>query len=171
LNMACWITMIRFVLAPLIFWQLTIHTTAGMIWMLILLFLSGGSDVLDGWVARVRNEVSELGKALDPVADKLVILATLLGLTWWGLPIWMVVIYLIKESIQVLAGWFLLRRIKQLIPANFWGKAATVTFFIGFGLFFGNHWVGTIIIGLATIISIYALFTYYQAFLKIRKPN
>jgi cardiolipin synthase (CMP-forming) len=171
LNMACWITTIRFVLAPLIFWQLAIHTTAGMSWMLILLFFSGGSDVLDGWVARVRNEVSELGKALDPLADKFVILATLLGLTWWGLPIWMVVIYLVKETIQVLAGWFLLRRFKQLISANFWGKSATVTFFAGFALFFWHQWVGTMVIALATIISIYALFTYYRVFLKIKAPK
>jgi cardiolipin synthase (CMP-forming) len=169
LNLACWITSCRFILAPLIFWQLTTHSKAGIIWTLVLLFLSGSTDVIDGWVARARNEISEIGKALDPVADKSVILGTLLGLTWWGLPIWMVLVYLIKETFQVLAGVFLFRKFNQLIPANYWGKSSTLTFFLGFGIFIWSHIAGTIIIGFATLLSIYALFTYYQAFVKLKK--
>jgi cardiolipin synthase (CMP-forming) len=168
LNIACWITSVRFLLAPLIFWQLAVKSPAGFGWVLILLFLAAASDVSDGWVARARNEVSELGKALDPLADKLVILGTLLGLTNWGLPLWMVLVYLAKELFQVLAGVFLFQRIKQLIPSNRWGKSSTVAFFLGFGCFIWNSFAGTLIIGLATIISIYALYTYYLAFLKLK---
>jgi cardiolipin synthase len=169
LNIASWITSIRFILAPLIYWQLTTQSKTGIIWTFILLFLAGSTDVIDGWVARARNEVSELGKALDPVADKLVILGTLLGLTWWGLPTWMVLVYLIKETFQVLTGVLLFRKFNQLIPANYWGKASTLTFFLGFGIFFWTHLAGTIIIGLATLLSLYALFTYYLAFKKLKK--
>jgi cardiolipin synthase len=169
LNLACWITSIRFLLAPLIFWQLTIHSNSGIVNTLILLFLAAGTDMADGWAARARNEVSELGKALDPLADKLVIFAALLGLTWWGLPVWMVFVYLIKEVFQVLAGIFLIRKVKQLIPANRWGKSSTVTFFLGFGIFFLNHLAGTLIIGLAILLAAYALFTYYQAFVNLNR--
>jgi cardiolipin synthase (CMP-forming) len=169
LSLACWITSCRFVLAPLILWQLTTHSRMGIIWALVLLIISGGTDMIDGWVARARNEVSELGKALDPIADKLVILGTLLGLTWWGLPAWMVLVYLVKESFQVLTGVYLLRRYNRLIPANYWGKSSTLTFFLGFGIFFFSQIAGTIIIGCATLLSIYALFTYYQVFEKFKK--
>lgn len=140
-----------------------------MIWTLSLLFLSGATDVLDGWVARARNEVSELGKALDPLADKLVIFSTLLGLSWWGLPAWMLVVYFVKETMQVLAGVFLLKKVNQLIPANWWGKSSTVIFFIGFVGFFWNQFLGTLMIGVAILVSIYALYTYYQAYLLLKK--
>ena len=170
LEFSMWITSSRFILAPLIFWQLTTQSNAGIIWTLILLFLSGSTDVIDGWVARSHNKVSESGKALDPLADKLVILGTLVGLTWWGLPTWMVLVYLIKETFQVLTGVFLFRKFNQLIPANYWGKSSTLTFFFGFGIFFVSHLTGIIIIGLATLLSIYALFTFvYQAFKKLKK--
>jgi Phosphatidylglycerophosphate synthase len=168
LNLACWITSIRFILAPFIFWQLSTHSNQGIIGTLILLFLAGSTDVLDGWVARARNEISELGKALDPLADKLVILGTLAGLTWWGLPVWMVLVYLVKESLQVIAGVFLLRKVKQLIPSNRWGKSSTFFFFLGFGVFFLHHLTGEILIGLAILLAIYALFTYYRAFVKLK---
>jgi cardiolipin synthase (CMP-forming) len=168
MNLACSVTSIRFILAPLIFWQLTSHTSSGVIWMFILLILAGGTDVADGWVARVFHQVSELGKALDPLADKLVIFFTMFGLTWWGLPVWFIIVYLAKEGFQVLAGLFLFRKCKKLIPSNFWGKSATVFFFSGFGLFFWSHRVGMAFIILAMVDSIYALFTYYQAFTRIK---
>jgi cardiolipin synthase (CMP-forming) len=168
MSLACWITSIRFLLAPLIFWQLTTHSSSGVSWMFILLFLAGSSDVVDGWVARARNEVSELGKALDPLADKLVILGTLFGLTWWGFPVWMVFVYLAKELIQVAAGAFLIRKVKQLIPSNVWGKSSTGIFFLGFGIFYLHHFVGELCIGLAILLAIYAMITYYLAFIKLK---
>jgi cardiolipin synthase len=171
MNLACYITSIRFILAPLIFWQLTNHTSSSIFWMLFMLFIAGCTDVADGWIARSFHQVSELGKALDPLADKLVIFGTLLGLTWWGLPVWLVLIYLAKEGLQVLAGLFLLRKCRQLIPSNFWGKSSTVFFFFGFALFVIKPIIGIILIGLATLDSIYALFTYYQAYIRMKQDD
>ncbi len=171
MNLACYITSIRFILAPLIFWQLTQHSSSSIFWMLIMLFLAGCTDLADGWIARSLHQVSELGKALDPIADKLVIFGTLLGLTWWGLPVWLVFIYLAKEGFQVLAGIFLLRNCRRLIPSNFWGKSSTVIFFMGFALFFLKATLGIILICLATVDSIYALFTYYQAYTRMKQDD
>lgn len=169
MNLACWITATRFILAPLIFWQLTTKTETGAALGIVLLLLAGFSDVLDGWVARARQEITELGKALDPFGDKLVIFFTLWGLTRWGLPGWLVIIYLLKEGLQVIAGIFLFKKIHQIVPANYWGKSSTVTFFLGFGLFLINRLIGLILIGTAVILSIYALYTYYKAYQRIKK--
>ncbi len=172
MTLANWITSSRFILAPIIYWQLTIGTQSSIIWALTLLVLAGLTDVADGWAARSRNEVSELGKVLDPLADKLVTGGVLLALTVkWGLPVWMVLIYLAKELIQVGAGVFLVKQMKQVIPANQWGKGATFTFFLGFGLFFLVKILGEIVIGIAVLLSIYALFTYYQAYLRIKQSK
>lgn len=169
LTLANWITSSRFILAPFIFWQLAQGSFQSVIWALSLLLLAGLTDVADGWVARSRNEVSELGKILDPLADKLVTGGVLLALVKWDLPVWMVLIYLAKELIQVGAGAFMVKRMKQVIPANRWGKNATVTFFLGFGLFFASKIAGQIVIGIAIILSIYALYTYYRTYQKMKE--
>lgn len=172
MTLANWITSSRFILAPLIFWQLTGGASQGVVWALILLLIAGLTDVADGWVARSRDEVSELGKILDPLADKLVTGGVLLALTVeWGLPVWMVVVYIAKELIQVGAGAFVVKEIKQVIPANRCGKNATVAFFLGFGLFFVHKVIGQVVIAAAILMSIYALYTYYLAYLRLKESK
>ena len=172
MTLASWITSSRFILAPFIYWQLTEGSPKSVGIAFILILTAGLTDVVDGWAARSRNEVSELGKILDPLADKLVTGGVLLALTVkWGLPVWMVLVYLAKELIQVGAGAFLVKRIKQVIPANQWGKGATCIFFLGFGLFFIHKITGQLVIGLAILTSIYALYTYYLAYLKLKQSN
>ncbi|HEY8464794.1 MAG TPA: CDP-alcohol phosphatidyltransferase family protein [Bacillota bacterium] len=172
MTLASWISSIRFILAPLIHWNLSSGDQAGLIWALVLLLLAGLTDVLDGWVARSRNEVTELGKLLDPLADKLTILAMLTGLARsWEFPWWLVFAYVGKEILQVTAGAYLLKSFGQLIPANRWGKNATVGFFCGFGLYLLNHLVGTLMIGAAFSLSVYALYTYYLAYLKLKQSK
>jgi cardiolipin synthase len=170
LTLANWITSSRFVLAPFIFWQLTTGASQGVVWALNLLLIAGLTDVADGWAARSRNEVSELGKILDPLADKVITGGVLLALTVkWGLPVWMVAIYLVKELVQVGAGAFLVKEMKQIVPANRYGKNATVAFFLGFGLFFLHKVIGQVVITIAILMSIYALYTYYLAYLKLKE--
>ena len=151
MTLANWITSIRFLLAPLIYWQMTLGTSAGLIWAAALVGLAGLTDLADGYTARKRNEVSELGKMLDPLADKLLVVLILLAFAArWSLPGWMVGIYFAKELLQV--------------PANRWGKTATFSFFLGFGLYWLSQKLGTLIIGIAIAISIYAFYTYYQTY-------
>jgi cardiolipin synthase len=172
MTLACWITSTRFILAPLIYWQLASGADSGLRWALGLLLLAGITDLLDGWAARSRNEVTELGKLLDPLTDKLTIFAMLLALARsWDFPWWLVILYAGKELLQVLAGAALIKNFKQLIPANRWGKNATFGFFCGFGLFFLNRLVGIIVIAAALLLSVYALYTYYQAYLELRRKK
>jgi len=99
---------------------------------------------------------------LDPLADKLVTAFTLAGLVlWYNLPVWIGVVYLVKEAVQLAGGLVFLRRRKKVPTSNVWGKTATVLFFIGFFLhyFFRPQWGGLLILpGLA--VSIFALCTY-----------
>jgi cardiolipin synthase len=168
LNLANWITISRFLLVPFIFWQLSSGTTQGVIIAAALLLLAAITDIADGWVARARNEISELGKTLDPLADKLVILGTLAALVVSkDFPLWVAGIYLVKELLQLLAGLILLRKYRQLISANWWGKSATVGFFVGFGAFFLHPLTGIFVIGIAVALSVYAGYTYYLAIKKL----
>src|SRR5260221_2387438 len=103
-----------------------------------LIFLAAGpSDVVDGYRARRRNEVSELGQLLDPIADKLLLFATLIPIfwltrhptilvdyriPWWGsLPVW-VALLLVGRELLITAFRFFARRRGVVIPAMGAGK-------------------------------------------------
>src|SRR5213082_3727615 len=105
-----------------------------------LIFLAAGaSDVVDGYLARRRNEVSELGQLLDPVADKLLLFAMLIpifwltrhptilyGIPWWGsLPVW-VALLLVGREILITAFRFFAKRRGVVIPAAGAGKLKAV---------------------------------------------
>jgi CDP-diacylglycerol--glycerol-3-phosphate 3-phosphatidyltransferase len=98
--------------------------TSGKRWFSVAVFLlAAGTDWLDGYLARRLNQVTELGKFLDPLVDKLLVLAPLLAfveLHW--VPAWGVFLILAREL--AIAGW----RVNQptVSGANLWGKTKTV---------------------------------------------
>lgn len=86
------LSMARLVGVPVFLWLILWKEFGGpdtKYWALLVLALSGISDYLDGKLARRWNQISSLGRILDPAADRLYILSTLVGLTWRGiLPLW-----------------------------------------------------------------------------------
>ncbi len=96
--------------------------------LLMLFLLAGLSDVLDGFLARRLDIISNFGKVMDPVADKLMLLTIVVCLFMGGdLPLWIIVIILAKEAAMLLGGAVLLKR-KIIIPANAVGKIGTALF-------------------------------------------
>ena len=71
------LSMVRLVGVPIFFWLILDHHD---LWALVVLFLSGVTDYLDGKLARMLGQVTRLGQLLDPAADRLYILATILAL-------------------------------------------------------------------------------------------
>ena len=99
------------------------------------LMVSGTTDWLDGKIARAWNQISRLGALLDPAADRLYILATLVGLTVRDVvPLWLTVTLVGRDL--VLAGFLpVLRRYGYgPLPVHFLGKAATFNLLAGFPL-------------------------------------
>lgn len=90
------------------------------------LFLSGLTDVLDGWIARTFHEVSDLGKVLDPVADKLTI-AVVLGVLMADHPVLLIplVLLVIKELVMAITGAIAVVHTNEVHGALWHGKAAT----------------------------------------------
>lgn len=104
-------------------------------WALLVLALSGVSDYLDGKLARRWNQVSSLGRILDPAADRLYILATLVALTWRDiLPWWITALLLLREVCLLVAVLLLDRRGYAPPEVNFLGKAATFNLMYAFPL-------------------------------------
>ena len=94
------------------------------------------TDFFDGMIARRLNQVSELGKMLDPLADRVFILALALMLVVRGTLVWWLAAIIIGRDVLVLAIYpFIGRRGLQPIPVNFVGKCATAL------LLFGLTWL------------------------------
>ncbi|MEO1403912.1 MAG: CDP-diacylglycerol--glycerol-3-phosphate 3-phosphatidyltransferase [Cyanobacteria bacterium J06635_1] len=127
MNLPNWITVSRLIGIPLIF-VLLADPTDGRRWLATAVFLiAAGTDWLDGYLARRLNQVTDLGKFLDPLVDKLLVLAPLMVLVALGqVPAWGVFLILAREL--TIAGWRVSPTMQQgNVPgANLWGKAKTV---------------------------------------------
>lgn len=130
-------------------------------------FVLGLSDILDGNLARSRNAVTELGKFLDPIADKAMIGTAMISLSILGrLPWWMTIVIMSREIGVTL---FRLAVIKRgVIPANKGGKIKA--FFQGFGVGFyvlplgeGAYWFRTSFMLVAITLTIVTGFYYVRS--------
>lgn len=106
----------------------------------VVLAISGLTDTFDGQIARKFNQISALGKVLDPVADKLtqITIAVMLFIDFKTAtnPIinalgWVFLVFLIKEAVMIVGGLVMLLLNIRPGAAEFWGKAATVVFYVG----------------------------------------
>lgn len=123
MNLPTWITVSRLVAIPLVFWLLANPTPEQRWWAVAVFLVAAGTDWLDGYLARRLNQVTDLGKFLDPLVDKLLVLAPLMVLVQLGtVPAWGVFLILAREL--TIAGW----RVGQakIVGANMWGKVKTV---------------------------------------------
>ena len=121
------LTIVRFILIPLIvYYILTGQYIAGF----IVLTISGLTDVLDGFIARKFNFITNFGKLIDPLADKATQIAVLASLTFKGIvPLWILMIVFIKEILMVSGASFLYGK-KLVVSSRWYGKLATVLFYI-----------------------------------------
>ena len=97
--------------------------------------LSGVTDYLDGYLARKLNQTSKLGEILDPVADRLYILSTVIGFAARDIiPLWLAVLLPLRDAFLWTLVPFLRTRGYSSLPVHFLGKAATAALLYAFPL-------------------------------------
>lgn len=177
------LTIIRFLLIPSILYFIL---TGQYIAAFIMLTVSGLTDVLDGIIARKFNCITNFGKLIDPLADKATQISILATLTFKGIiPFWMLLIVFLKEFVMIAGASFLYG--KELVVSSKWyGKMATVLFYIAIVCsFLMNYWnssIGTFpitnldqyIYYLALITTIFSLIMYFKTFYQqgyLKKEN
>jgi cardiolipin synthase len=132
------------------------------------------SDILDGYLARSRNEVTEWGKIIDPLADKIFIAAICLGMIWSGqLSIWYIAIVLGRDVLIVFAGIFFANKSQYVLPSTYVGKATVLS--IGLVLVFAFAEISEMYLHIAYVIStgmiLYSLIHYGMRMFKTMKVS
>ena len=119
------LTIIRFLLIPVIVISIF---NGDYIIAFIFFTVSGITDIADGFIARKFNLISNFGKLMDPLADKLTQIATIASLTLKDIiPIWILAIVLLKELIMIAGASFLYGK-DVVVYSKWYGKLATVLF-------------------------------------------
>lgn len=127
MNLANKLTILRILLVPVFMIFLLNKFPYGVHIAAVIFIIAAITDTLDGYIARKKNMVTNFGKFMDPLADKLLVSAALISLVQMGrLSAWMVVIIIAREfTISILRAVAAAEGI--VIAASWWGKAKTIT--------------------------------------------
>jgi CDP-diacylglycerol--glycerol-3-phosphate 3-phosphatidyltransferase len=164
-NVANIVTTIRILLAPVFVWMLLFDggQFGALRYVAVVLFLVAiSTDGVDGYLARRRNLVTDVGVILDPIADKILtggalVSLSILGELWW----WVTIVVLIREFGVTALRFAVLR--SRVIPASWGGKWKTVLQAIAITLFLlapwrflGDwaFWVAAVIMGAAVALTV-----------------
>lgn len=99
----------------------------------VLFGIAASTDFVDGQIARRTHTVSKLGQLLDPAVDRVLMITAVFGLMLVGrLPVWIVVVVLLRDLLLLIGGVFLLQRYNVRVAVIYPGKFATTFLFVGF---------------------------------------
>ncbi len=154
----------------------TLYLMDHLYWSLAVLALSGFTDLFDGMIARKCNQITEIGKLLDPVADKLTQVVVLVCLTVRYpslLPLF--IICFVKELLQTIGGWILLSRNAVIRGSKWYGKVSTFTFYIAMLLIaVWKEMPSGVMVGLIVVVAVtmvFAFFMYMRVYLSLRRER
>jgi len=143
---------------------------------LIIFLLAGATDVVDGYLARRYNWITNLGKILDPVADKLM-QCTVLVCLWVKdiIPLWFVLPFFIKELFTLIIGFVVIKRRSVTVVSKWYGKLtvclfyATIVASVIWRDFFATHEVLGILIFIPAVgFAVFSLIAYVKHYLYLK---
>ena len=129
------LTLFRLLMVPLV---AALYWVGQRYFALALFLLAGITDMLDGYIARRTNKITDLGKVMDPLADKLLVLATLVCFYFvdQSIPLWLLITLFVKETLMVLGGVFLYKWRNFAVSSRYYGKISAALLFLGITLTF-----------------------------------
>ncbi|GMB10658.1 MAG: CDP-alcohol phosphatidyltransferase family protein [Candidatus Improbicoccus devescovinae] len=141
-----------------------------------ILIISACTDFLDGFFARILNQRSYFGEMLDPVADKLTILAVMICVSLkFRIIIPFMLILILKEILMLISGGWLIKKNKPLIKARWYGKLGTAFFYFSIFVIVSfkalwnieNQFLIFSLMYISALLMIHALIRYFVDFLKL----
>lgn len=164
------LTMLRMLLIPVF---VTLYVAGHTKLALITFIVASLTDLLDGYIARKYHLITNFGKLMDPLADKLMVCTALICQGVQGIiPWWAIVIVMVKELLMVFGAWFMLKN-NVVVYSNMLGKVAMCAFVAALVLsFFHAEFIAlgfpldSIILYIAVALTLLALVGYTRAGIK-----
>lgn len=152
--------MLRIAMIGVFVWLFSLSHT---FWALFVFLLAGATDFLDGFIARRTGQITNFGKLMDPLADKLMLITALICLMTAGrVPLWIVLAIVVKELLMLIGGIVMLKR-GVVVYARLIGKAATALFIVAVTASFFHDQImpyDEILMYAAVVLSILAMVFY-----------
>ena len=176
-NVANIITCLRIVLIPVIIWLISVMSTQEMdaahAWALGVFVFAASTDFIDGQIARRTNTISEFGKLVDPLADRLLVISVLLALMWRGfMPVWMGVL-IVGRDILMLIGAPIVgikdQDVREKLAVHWTGKVATALLFTAICVFILWNLPGRVNVAGFALFCAGIAFSYLSGFIYIRR--
>ena len=161
LTTASKITVVRILLIPVVLVLMYLDFTGHMYWALAVFIIASLSDFADGYIARHYNQVSNFGKFMDPLADKLLVISVMLVYLDWGyLPAWAAIIVVARE-LAVTGLRLVAVEGGKVIAAAWSGKIKTASTMAGFCLMMLPGVVRTVCWIVVVVTTVYSGVEYF----------
>ncbi len=170
MNLPNILSLLRIALMPAVLFCLREEKT---IPLLILMLLAVATDYFDGFLARKLGKISELGKIIDPLADKICLDSMVLALSLWrGFPWWATGLIILRDVLILAGGLLVIKRMKQIPVSNWPGKFA-VTFLSAAIFFYVLNWQpwGLYLLYVSLLLILVSGITYLQTMLEHSKKH
>ncbi|MFS0703527.1 CDP-diacylglycerol--glycerol-3-phosphate 3-phosphatidyltransferase [Cellulomonas sp. 179-A 9B4 NHS] len=173
------VTMLRIAVVPVFAVVLLLdggHTVGGRLLAAALFAVAALTDRLDGWLARRSGQVTDLGKLLDPIADKLLVGTALVLLSWLGELWWAVTAVILVRELGITVMRFLLLRY-VVLPASRGGKLKTVLQSVAIGIYLlpldalpaAVGWLAAVVMAAAVAVTLVTGLDYVRTAVRIRR--
>jgi CDP-diacylglycerol---glycerol-3-phosphate 3-phosphatidyltransferase len=179
MNLPNFLTLSRIFLTPILVVVLLTKIEGKEIYGALIFCVAALTDYFDGYFARKRNQVTTIGKLLDPIADKLLVSSVFISLVELGLaPAWMVVIIVGREfavsGIRSIAA-----SLGHVMPANWFGKTKMVVQIFTIVVLivadtYKEHWLlfGRFLLWVTMVVSLISAYSYLLTFMRfLRQPS
>lgn len=171
------LTYLRLLAVPFFIWLMVDSSIKYNVWIALGLFVIAElTDLVDGFIARKFNMVSDIGKVLDPLADKLLQVSTVICLVIIGRVHWAFAAIIFAKELYMALGSFVVLKLagsKVTVQANVWGKAASALFTAGIVLAFFHieklknlYYIDWAVLGVACAFAIWAAYVYTAKMVK-----
>ena len=177
MNIPNIITIIRIILIPLFSYKfLTAQNVNDFVISAGILAASGISDMLDGYIARKYNMITQLGKVLDPAADKLTLFAVCICFCIRKPNMWILfALLMVKDIVIMIASLFLMNKQIKLDGSRWFGKVYTILFYIIMLTLVINNSISDklsmLLLGILLIMTIGCFVLYIPVFFKLKNGN
>jgi len=166
-NLPNLLTSLRLILIPI---YIAFFIQGHMIPAFLIVAAAGATDVLDGYIARRRGQVTTTGMLLDPLADKLLLAAIIISLLLGGYISWAAAgLMVLRDGAMIIGSMYVHFRGKRTVPANWMGKLTTVLFYTAFMFIFFSASFAAVFLWAVIAFSYVSAIVYVAAYKKLNK--